>query len=206
MFKKADLFLGRLFSLYLCMAYEIKIKLKDNEKVWISDQETAEIKECKVRPNNIPEGKVLFEPSAHFMKDYRNSWRFLKQVLKPIEYMAAHSLALKAKSNTNSLEPLNDETTLKELMAELNVSINKVKPILRVLFDLGVYGRFETAKPDVPYTKYWILNPYLTLSSKLTHSDIAELFKGTHVEKAFRDPEYILTYKSVYKRIRGAKN
>lgn len=176
------------------------LKLGDSEALYRIDKSTGEVKEVKHRPNNIPVGKMLFEPNANFKKDYVNSWRFLNQVLKPIEYTAAHSLAMKAKAHTNSLEPLNDETTLRELVEELGVSINKVKPILKRLFDFGVYGRFEAAKPDVPYTKYWILNPYLTMSSKLAYSDIAELFRGTHVEKAFRDPGYIFVYKNSYKR------
>ena len=68
---------------------------------------------------------------------------------------------------------------------EFNIGRNKVSPLFNKLFKLGVYAKFEAYKPDVPYTKYWILNPYLSFSGKLIHSDIARLFIGTIIEKEF---------------------
>ena len=70
-----------------------------------------------------------------------------------------------AKANTNSLEPLNDTSTIPELMEFLQVSKNKVNPILKKLFNLGVYGKFEFVDAEKGYTKYWLLNPYLSFSN-----------------------------------------
>jgi hypothetical protein len=170
--------------------YEKLIELNHNEIPAIINVETGEIKQLESKKNNIPSGKEVFEPTALFKKDYLKTWSFLKRELTPLEYTSAHTLALMAKANTNSLEPLNDETTLKELMEILNVSINKVKPILKKLWLYGVYGKFEVAEVGKLYTKYWILNPYLSFSGKLIESDIADLFKNTHCAKAFYSENY----------------
>lgn len=174
------------------MKYTAEYNLNHNEVPAKVNVETGETTTLMKRPNNIPEGKRVFEPDALFRKDYTNSWKFLERNLKPIEFKAAFTLALKAKANTNSLEPLSDSTTIPELMEVLGISKNVVKPLLKKLWSIGVYGKFEVSEVGKPYTKYWILNPYLSFSGKLIDSDIAELFSKTHIAKAFRDPNYII--------------
>lgn len=156
--------------------------LQNNEKLGIVNMETNAIKYIEKRANNIPEGKEIFEPSGIFQKNYTKSWKFLQSKLTPFEFKVAFQLAMLAKANTNSLEPLNDDMTVNQLADLFNISRNKVTPILAKLFKLGVYGKFEVVKPSVPYTKYWVLNPYLSFSGKLIYSDIANLFKGTTIE------------------------
>lgn len=180
--------------------YKREVSLYHNETLMAVDSETGEIRDIVHRKNNIPDDSMVFENKAIFRKDYPNTWFFLKGVLTPIEYKAAHTLAMMAKANTNSLEPLSDESTLKELMSVLDMSINKVKPIMNKLFDLGVYGKFEVYKPERPYTKNWIFNPYLSFAGKIIKSDIAKLFIGTHCEKAFHDDDYLFKYKVKYLR------
>lgn len=170
--------------------YKQEVELKHNESLLKMDNNTGEIKEVNKKKNNIPEGKEVFEPNAVFRKDYTNSWNFLRRILTPLEFKAAFTLAMMAKANTNSLEPLNDDTTIPELMEILDMSKNKVRPILEKLWNLGVYGKFEVKQADKPYTKYWVLNPYLSFSGKIINSDIAGLFRGTHIAKAFSNPEY----------------
>ena len=172
--------------------YKEEIKLRHDEVAAKVNTQTGEITLVQKRPNNIPQGKEVFEPKAIFRKDYSNSWLFLRKNLTPIEYKCAHTLAIMAKANTNSLEPLNDDTTISELMEVLDVSKNKVKPILKKLWELGIYGKFEVKDADKPYTKFWIFNPYLSFSGKLINSDIANLFKGTHCAKAFYNENYRL--------------
>lgn len=171
--------------------YKYEFNLPHNCGPAMINKETGLTSEIAVRPNNIPEDKEIFEPKGTFKKDYTNSWKFLDKHLTPLEYKAAHTLAMMAKANTNSLEPLNDETTLKELMEILNVSINKVKPILAQLFEFGVYGKFQVKEAHIPYTKYWVFNPYLSFSGKIINSDISNLFRKTHCAKAFYDKDYV---------------
>lgn len=182
--------------------YRKEVSIYHNESLMAVNVETGEYRDISARRNNIPESSMVFEKDAIFRKDYQNSWFFLRGVLTPIEYKAAHTLAMMARANTNSLEPLNDDSTLKEVMSVLDMSINKVKPIMQRLFDLGVYGKFEVYKPERPYTKSWIFNPYLSFAGRIIKSDIAKLFTGTHCEKAFYDDDYLYTYKIKYSKFK----
>jgi len=140
--------------------------------------------------NNIPDDIILFEPDASFKNICSNSWLFLHRVLSANELKVAHYLSMIAKDENNSLEPLNDKVKIEELMTTFNLSKNMVKPILNKLFNLGVYGKFETVDFEKGYTNYWIFNPYLSFSGKMIKSEIASLFKNTHCAKAFYDSEY----------------
>ena len=165
--------------------YKQEVKLQDNERIMKVNSETGEVTTIPKRMNNIPENRHDFEPDAIFRKDYTKSWEYLDKVLTPLEFKVVAKLCRMAKMNTNSLEPLNDNTTIQSIAEEFNIGRNKVSPLFNKLFKLGVYAKFEAYKPDVPYTKYWILNPYLSFSGKLIHSDIARLFIGTIIEKEF---------------------
>lgn len=90
-----------------------------------------------------------------------------------------------AKMNTNSLEPLNDSTTQIMIAQEFNIDHRKSKKIFDKLYNLGVYAKFDIAKVEVTYTKYWILNPYLSFGGKLVESDIANLFIGTQLTNEY---------------------
>lgn len=132
------------------------------------------------------ENEIIFEANEKFLKSYSKSWKYLQEEFSALEFKAAYSLALMAKAHTNSLEPLSDETTYRELSQILDVSINRVDKTLKKLFDYGVYARFEAVDPTKSYTKYWLLNPYLCFSGRVIKSDIAELFKGTRIGRNFR--------------------
>lgn len=164
--------------------YETKLQLYAHElpaKVNAFTGETT-ILGAAHRSNNIPEGKEIFEPDGIFRKDYTKSWEFLDRALSPLEFKVVAKLCRMAKMNTNSLEPLNDDTTIAVIAKEFKIGRNKVSPLFNKLFKLGVYAKFEAYKPDVPYTRYWILNPYLSFSGKIISSDIAKLFIGTTIE------------------------
>jgi|GEM_PF-3464124 len=167
------------------MSYSKEVKLQDNEIPAKINVETGEVVPVKSRTNNIPEDSVIFAPSARFRKDYTKAWEYLDSVLTPLEFKVVHKLCRMAKMNTNSLEPLNDETTIPTLVVEFSIGKNKVKPLFAKLLELGVYGKFEVHKKEIPYTKFWILNPFLSFSGKIIKSDIAKLFVGTVIEKAF---------------------
>lgn len=165
--------------------YKTEFKLEQDEIPAKVNTRTGETKLINTRSNNIPNGKEVFEPDGIFRKDYTKSWEFLDKVLTPLEFKVVAKLCRMAKMNTNSLEPLSDDTTMVFIAEHFNIGKNKVAPLFKKLFQLGVYARFEAYKPDVPYTKYWILNPYLSFSGKIIHSDIAKLFIGTIIEKEY---------------------
>ncbi len=167
--------------------YEQTLKLKHNELPAKINAETGELVPLR-KKRTQPEGNdtIVFEPKATFHKSFTKSWIYLDKILKPHEYKAAHKLAFKAKAFTNSLEPLNDDTLINILVEELGVGKNQVKQVLQKLFVLGVYGKFEIAEYGKPFTKYWILNPYLSFNGKVINKSVAELFKNTLVAQAFR--------------------
>lgn len=158
-----------------------RIKLNHEEVLVKLNKETGEIKELKSRPNNIPSGKELVE--FDFSKAYNPIiWRFLFEELTPLERDIVSRMTLMAEYGTNSLIPLDDDTTIPQLMETFNISKNKVTATFKKLFNLGIYARFEVKRVDVPYTKYWILNPYISFKGKLVDSDIKNLFRGTRIQ------------------------
>ena len=167
------------------MSYEVKLTLKDNELPAKINAESGETTPILKKISNIPDNKLIFEPDALFRKDYNKSWEYLDSVLTPLEFKVVAKLCRMAKMNTNSLEPLNDDTTIQSIAEEFSIGRNKVTPLFNKLYKFGVYAKFEVVKTNVPYTKYWILNPYLSFAGKLIHSDIAKLFIGTMIEKQF---------------------
>ena len=166
--------------------YTQEVKLADNESVMKVNKETGEIKEVVKRPNNIPEGKEIWQPNALFKKSYTKTWDYLEKELSALEFKAAFSMGMMAKANTNSLEPLNSETAFKELAEVLNVSKNKIKGVIEKLAYYGVFGEFSIINKDDPnWMKYWIFNPYLSFSGQLINSDIPNLFSKTRIADAF---------------------
>jgi hypothetical protein len=177
--------------------YKIEFKLKHDEVPAKINARTGEVKQLTKKANNIPDDSEFFQKESSFKKEYVNAWKFLSKYLTDKEYVVAHTLGTLAKANTNSLEPLNDQTTINDLMKVLNVSKNLITPILNKLFLLGVYGKFEISIPEKPYTRYWIFNPYLSFSGKLIKSDIPRLFDLTYCAKAHIDRNFLLTDKVI---------
>ena len=167
-----------------------EIKLNSNEQVAILNVETGEIivQKKRGRPKGTikKEGLEVWLPNAQFQKHFPQSWKWLRDNTTDTEFKAAYALANLAKAYTNSLEPLNDSTIIPDLVEATGVSKNLINVTLHKLWKLGVYAKFEVYDRSKPYTKYWILNPYLSFNGKLINSDIAQLFKGTYVALAYR--------------------
>jgi hypothetical protein len=168
--------------------YEVVVKLNHNETPHKLNMETGELIEVKSRRNNIPEGKELFEPNAKFVKCYYNTWQFMSRYLSSSELGIVIAMVTMADANNCSLKPLDDKTTVAELMDYFDISEKKVKSTFDKLHRLGVYGRFDVSEENKPYTKYWILNPYIAFNGKIIESDISRLFTGTSVFKGYHNP------------------
>ena len=90
-----------------------------------------------------------------------------------------------AQMNTNSLQPLNDATTAMELAECFKLDRRRTKKTFEKLFNLGIYGKFSVVDENIAFTKYWVLNPYLSFGGKIIDSSIARLFKGTRLTKEY---------------------
>lgn len=166
--------------------YEKTAKLRHHEKLAKIDTWTGEVKEIADRPNNIPKDKQFFgKEETEWKKSFTPSWDFLETVLSDLELRVTMKLCRLAKMNTNSLEPLSDETTQMEIAKVFNIDRRKAKLLFEKLHQLGIYAKFDIVKENVPYTKYWILNPYLSFGGKMINSDIATLFEGTKLTNEY---------------------
>jgi len=126
---------------------------------------------------------VVLGVKSSFSKSYHVGWVYLKKVLNDRQFKIAGLMATMIKPNTNSLIPLGDETTLVELSSTFRVSRNIIKGDLKVLFDEGVYGRFEVTNDKYKFKKYWVFNPYLSQNGKYMSKDTVNLFSGTTIAK-----------------------
>jgi len=166
--------------------YEQVVKLHHDEKAVKVNVVTGELVEITKRVNNIPKDKQLFgKDEKEWKKSFTPSWEFLETVLSDLELRVTMKLCRLAKMNTNSLEPLSDETTQIEIAEVFNIDRRKAKLLFEKLHQLGIYAKFDIVKENVPYTKYWILNPYLSFGGKMINSDIATLFEGTKLTNEY---------------------
>jgi hypothetical protein len=159
------------------------IRLEDNEVLAKINAETGEIKEIKSRPNNIPEGMSRL--------DYQNfgiinldMLPILQKYLTHTEISIVVSMILKADYNSNSLAPLSNETSIRDLAEIFNISPTIVKKTFEKLFNLGVYGKLEVATDSG--NEFWILNPYIYWKGKLKNDSIFKHFANTDIAKLLR--------------------
>ena len=162
--------------------YTQEVKLKDNEKIMKINSETGEVTTIPKRMNNIPEGKSIFTQND-FSKVNNKAIEYLEGVLTNAELGIVTKMIRLADYNTNSLAPLSNKTTVKELSEQFHIGINQVTKTFEKLFSLGVYAQFKISKYGMK--EYWILSPYLSFRGKLIHDSIWQNFKGTILEKEF---------------------
>ena len=152
-------------------------KLEDEEVLTKLNKETGEFKELHKRPNNIPQGKELWNPGP-FHKRYDAPWNYLLKHLTDKEIVIVSKMCLMAKPNSNSLEPLSHSSTSEEIAAQFGIHRNSVNKMFNKLFKLGVYAEFKFASIN-GIKHYWVLNPYISFYGKTISSALAELFRET---------------------------
>lgn len=165
--------------------YEKTIKLNHNEVAAKVNRETGEVTAVPNRPNNIPQGKKLMK-GDNFYKGSVEADALLITLLDPLEYRVVGIMRSRAKMNTNSLEPLNDETSLKELAEHLLVSRNRINTVITKLRNLGVFATFEVVNHGHIQKKVWILNPSISFKGRIISEEIIHLFSETSITKLLR--------------------
>lgn len=141
------------------MKRKINYFLNDHERPAKIDMETGEVTEIADRVNNIPVGKRVVK-QKNFSKINIDVIPILRDNLSNIELGIVLQMIGIAEYNTNSLKPLNNDTTVRELSERFGVGINQVKKNFKNLFDLGVYAQLSIARKDG--NEFWILNPYIS--------------------------------------------
>lgn len=86
--------------------------------------------------------------------------------------------------NSNSLNPLSDELSIRDKAQILRIGKNKVKSICDRLFKLGVYLSIKVYEDQEK--EYWVLNPYISWRGRLVKDSIFEHFKETVITKLLK--------------------
>lgn len=168
--------------------YSRQISLKHDEQPAKINTRTGEIvviEDSDVSKTRNPEMET-FNTEFLFQRTNTEAWRLLRTQTTDVEFRIAFELALRAKAFTNSLQPLDDSTTAKELAEEFNLDRNIVKKLFNKLFDLGVYGRFEVSEQNKAFKKYWVFNPYLAFNGRAIDVNTKNLFANTTYAKITR--------------------
>lgn len=178
---------------------EVNVKLKNHEALQVVDTITGEVKAPEVTEGKQKNVKRWI-PNVQFYKTYPKAWDLLETQLSATEIKVAMKLAFMAKPVTNTLRPLNPETTTTELANILGQNRKTIRKIIDKLFSLGVIGMYqvgeiitdddkdfytkaELTKMDSEVRKYWIFNPYLSFNGKYIHNDVPNIFQHTYYAK-----------------------
>lgn len=163
--------------------YTTELKLNHNEIPAKIDLDTGEVTPIKQKSNNIPEGKSKL--------DYKNFGIINNDMIKVLERECSNlelavilKLISRINFNTNSLRPLNNDTTVRILADEFNIGINSVTKLFKNLEHIGVYAQFkisEVGKSGISSNEYWILNPYIVWRGRLKNDVIFNYFINTKI-------------------------
>ncbi len=163
--------------------YEKTLKYKHHERPARVDMETGEVKEFKDRPNNIPKGKRKLN-YTNFSIVNNDVLNRLSNLLTTEEVGVVFYMVGLSQIGTNSLKPLSNEVSIREISELFKVSRNKVPIIINKLYELGVYlriGVFVGEDKD-----YWVLNPSISWKGKFVDDSLFLHFKGTVISTLLR--------------------
>lgn len=158
--------------------YKQEINLKHHESAAKIDHNTGEIIEITSRPNNLPKDKEIFNPKGHFCKTFDKSWDLLLDVLNDVELNIAARMMSMIRMNSNSLAPLNDNTSMVKLAELFKMDRRKVKASFDKLLKLGVYAEFKFGT-GTEIKHYWVLNPFIAFKGNTMSKALIDLFRET---------------------------
>ena len=161
--------------------YSKKVDYKNHERPAKINMETGEIIEVPtgIKKDKRNNGRVWFNSDAKFKRHFEDAWDLLESLTNDKEYLVAIKLSKLAKSFSSSLEPLNDETSIRELSRILKRDKRAINKILKKLYDLGVYGKFSVTDANYKEKKFWIFNPFLSFNGTHIDEDTLILFQNT---------------------------
>jgi reverse gyrase len=164
--------------------YIKEIKLNDNEIASKINLETGEVTPLGNRPNNLPKDKSKLNYQNFGMLNLDISKK-LEKYFSNLELAIIFKMINRVEFNSNSLRPFNDETSLRTLSDEFNISKNSVPKIFRKLFEKGVFAQLHISENDKE-RDYWILNPYIFWKGTLKQDSIFKHFANTDISKLIK--------------------
>lgn len=167
-------------------AYTQEVKLNHNESAARVDNETGEVVFIKKRINNLPEGKSPLK-YKNFALVNEQALKILKRKLTNEELGVILYMISLANFNSNSLKPLNNETSSVVLSDIFGVDRRRVKSMFNKFYELGVYNSYNTFSVTESESKtYWILSPYISWKGKLVDDSIFYDFSDTELAKLLK--------------------
>ena len=158
--------------------YKHTATLQHNERLLKENQETGEVNYIPhIIPANIPDGKSKLDYQEFGMLNIKAS-KVLEKHLSNLELSIVFKMISKCEFNTNSLKPLNNETSIRILAEEFNLSVNTVPKVLKRLYDLGVYMQLQIVE-NSQENSYWVLNPYIFWRGRLKNDSLFITFSNT---------------------------
>lgn len=161
--------------------YTQQLRLNDNEIPAKINLDTGELIHEAKKSNNIPEGYSKLDYKEFGMLNLDIS-RKLENYFTNTELSVIFKMISRCDFNTNSLKPLNDDMSLRDLADEFGISKSSVPKVFSKLFSMGVYGTFRISEHKEE-TLYWILNPYIFWRGRLKNDSIFIHFSNTDISK-----------------------
>lgn len=160
--------------------YTQTVKLQDNEVLMKTNTETGELKDLPKNNNHLPEGMSKLKYSDFSIVN-NNTIKQLSNFLNNEELGVIMHMISISDFNSNSLNPLCDELSIRDKASILNIKKDKVKQITDKLFRLGVYLSIRVYENQEK--EYWVLNPNISWRGRLVKDSIFIHFKDTMITK-----------------------
>lgn len=122
---------------------------------------------------------IKFKHNQPFQMTFTKAWKLLETQTSKKEFEVAVKLSLMAKAFTNSLEPLSQDSTTRELAEQFKCCATDISKVFKRLFELGVIGKFETGNKFNRIERYYVFNPYLSFNGNEIDELIPNLFSET---------------------------
>lgn len=159
--------------------YNKTITFSNNELSAKVNIQTGEIVTFQNNKRQLPEGKSKLDYD-NFSIINNDMLKVLFKECNSSEIKVVLHMIYLSEFNTNSLNPLNDETSHRELGKIFNLDHKTIKTIFTHLKELGVYLQLNITEVD-GFKEYWILNPYISWKGKLKSDSLFLTFANTKI-------------------------
>lgn len=136
------------------------------------------------------DGNLVERDTAFYTSEVMN---YLLKIIEPNDLEKLITLLISADMNTNSLMPLNEDSSIEEWCKSFVVkSVSYAERLLDLAKNFGIIRMFpeEEKYSNYPHTAGYVLNPYFLSWKKQIRSDVNKLFEDTDlaiIAKATRE-------------------
>lgn len=168
---------------------KVKIVLKENEMPAKVDTGTGEIIVLdNVKTEKIKENPIIkFSYGAAFNKVYFGAIECLLKRLSAIELKIVLVMANNTEFGSNSLNPLNDKVSNRQLAEYFDISRNLVGKSMLKILDLGIYANLKYYHNKRGKVQEWIFNPFIAFNGKFISESVKNYFETVKITQIIKD-------------------